>query len=718
MTDTPSTTAALEWTELDQRAVDTARLLAADAVQKCGSGHPGTAMSLAPAAYLLYQKVMRHNPANPDWVGRDRFILSCGHSSLTQYIQLFLGGFGLELDDLKALRTWGSATPGHPEYGHTAGVETTTGPLGTGVGNAVGMAMAARRERGLFDPDAAPGDSLFDHHIYAIASDGDLQEGVSAEASSLAGTQRLGNLTMIWDDNRISIEDDTNIAFTEDVAARYEAYGWHVQTVDWVGTGDYTEDVQALHDALMAARKVTDRPSFIRLRTIIAWPAPSKQGTGASHGAALGEDEVAATKRVLNFDPEKHFDVADDVLAHTRSLRDRGQAAEDAWNESAKAWRSANPENAALFDRLMKQELPQGWDLDLPQYEADAKGVATRKASGEFLSAAAPKLPELWGGSADLAGSNNTSPKGEPSFLPEDRQSAMFSGSEYGRVLHFGIREHAMGAIMNGILQHGNTRVYGGTFAVFSDYMRPTARLAALMKLPAVYVWTHDSIGVGEDGPTHQPIEHVTALRAIPGLDVVRPADANETVAAWKQALQHNDRPTALLLTRQNVPTLPRDTDGFAGVDQVARGGYVLKDFGDDIQVIIMATGSEVQHAVAGAEKLAEDGVGVRVVSMPCREWFDAQDDEYRESVLPASVTARVSVEAGIAMSWRDLLGSAGRPVSIEHYGASAPGTELFERFGFNADAVVSAARESMEAASTSASSLPRNAHGPVGPAV
>ena len=718
MTDTPSTTAALEWTELDQRAVDTARLLAADAVQKCGSGHPGTAMSLAPAAYLLYQKVMRHNPANPDWVGRDRFVLSCGHSSLTQYIQLVLGGFGLELDDLKALRTWGSATPGHPEYGHTAGVETTTGPLGTGVGNAVGMAMAARRERGLFDPDAAPGDSLFDHHIYAIASDGDLQEGVSAEASSLAGTQRLGNLTMIWDDNRISIEDDTNIAFTEDVAARYEAYGWHVQTVDWVGTGDYTEDVQALHDALMAARKVTDRPSFIRLRTIIAWPAPSKQGTGASHGAALGEDEVAATKRVLNFDPEKHFDVADDVLAHTRSLRDRGQASEDAWNESAKAWRSANPENAALFDRLMKQELPQGWDLDLPQYEADAKGVATRKASGEFLSAAAPKLPELWGGSADLAGSNNTSPKGEPSFLPEDRQSAMFSGSEYGRVLHFGIREHAMGAIMNGILQHGNTRVYGGTFAVFSDYMRPTARLAALMKLPAVYVWTHDSIGVGEDGPTHQPIEHVTALRAIPGLDVVRPADANETVAAWKQALQHNDRPTALLLTRQNVPTLPRDTDGFAGVDQVARGGYVLKDFGDDIQVIIMATGSEVQHAVAGAEKLAEDGVGVRVVSMPCREWFDAQDDEYRESVLPASVTARVSVEAGIAMSWRDLLGSAGRPVSIEHYGASAPGTELFERFGFNADAVVSAARESMEAASTSASSLPRNAHGPVGPAV
>ena len=714
MTDAP--TAALEWNDIDQKAVDTARVLAADAVQKCGSGHPGTAISLAPAAYLLYQKVMRHNPQNPDWVGRDRFVLSCGHSSLTQYIQLFLGGFGLELDDLKTLRTWGSKTPGHPEYGHTAGVETTTGPLGTGVGNAVGMAMAARRERGLFDADAPAGESLFDHHVYAIASDGDLQEGVSAEASSLAGTQRLGNLTLIWDDNRISIEDDTNIAFTEDVAARYEAYGWHVQTVDWVNDGNYTEDIHALHDALVAARAVTDKPSFIRLRTIIAWPSPTKQGTGASHGAALGEDEVAGLKKAVGFDPDAHFAVADDVLAHTRTLRDRGADWEKQWNEKAEQWRAGNPDAASLFDRLMKQELPDGWDADLPTFDADAKGVATRKASGEFLTAVAPKLPELWGGSADLAGSNNTSPKGEPSFLPADRQSEMFSGSEYGRVLHFGIREHAMGAVMNGVLQHGNTRVYGGTFAVFSDYMRPTVRLAALMNLPAIYVWTHDSIGVGEDGPTHQPIEHVTALRAIPGLDVVRPADANETIAAWKLALQHRDRPTALLLTRQNVPTLPRDTDGFAGLDGVARGGYVLKDFGDP-QVLILATGSEVQHAIAGAEKLHAEGIGVRVVSMPCREWFDEQDDAYRESVIPASITARVSVEAGIAMSWRDLIGPTGRPVSIEHYGASAPGGELFERFGFTADGVVAAAKESL-AAVESGASLPRNASGPVRPAI
>lgn len=713
----PNTNAALEWTEVDQRAVDTARVLAADAVENCGSGHPGTAMSLAPAAYLLYQKVMRHNPADPHWVGRDRFVLSCGHSSLTQYIQLFLGGFGLEMADLEALRTWGSKTPGHPEYGHTDGVETTTGPLGTGVGNAVGMAMAARRERGLFDPDAAAGQSPFDHHVYVIASDGDLQEGVSAEASSLAGTQRLGNLTMIWDDNQISIEDDTTIAFTEDVAARYEAYGWHVQTVDWVGSGDYTEDIPALHAALLAARTEADRPSLIRLRTIIGWPAPTLQNTGAAHGAALGAEEVAGTKKALGMDPERHFHIDDDVLAHTRTLRDRGAAAQAAWQETFDAWRSANADNAALFDRLQSGTLPKGWDADLPVYEADPKGLATRKASGAFLSAAAPKLPELWGGSADLGGSNNTTPKGEPSFLPADRQTSAFSGSEYGRVLHFGIREHAMGAIMNGVLQHGPTRIYGGTFLVFSDYMRPTARLAALMQLPAIYVWTHDSIGVGEDGPTHQPIEHATALRAIPGLDVVRPADGNETIAAWKQALAHTDRPTALLLTRQNVPTFPRDTDGYAGTDQVARGGYVLKDFGDDIAVILIATGSEVQYAVEAAERLAADGVGARVVSMPCREWFDEQDDAYRDSVLPPQIRARVSVEAGIAMGWRDLIGDAGRPVSIEHYGASAGGSELFQRFGFTADAVIDAARDSITAADAAPVSAPRNACGPVGPA-
>ncbi|GAB3622114.1 transketolase [Mariniluteicoccus endophyticus] len=714
------------WTDLDSRAVDTARVVAADAVQKVGNGHPGTAMSLAPAAYLLFQKVMNHNPGDVHWAGRDRFVLSCGHSSLTLYCQLFLGGFGLEIDDLKELRTWGSQTPGHPEYQHTDGVETTTGPLGNGVGNAVGMAMAARRERGLFDPEAAPGESIFDHQIYCFASDGDLQEGVSAEASSLAGTQRLGNLTLLWDDNRISIEDDTNIAFTEDVAARYEAYGWHVQTVSWVkdrgadgepSEGAYEENLKALADAFEAAKKVTDKPSFIQLRTIIAWPAPKLQGTGKSHGAALGDEEVAATKKIMGFDPEKTFEVSDEVLAHTRALRDRGAELQKAWDKKFAEWKQANPERAELFERMATRTLPQGWDADLPVYDADAKGVATRSASGEFLTKAAPKLPELWGGSADLAGSNNTSPKGEPSFLPADRQSDMFSGSEYGRVLHFGIREHAMGSIMNGITQHGGTRVYGGTFMVFSDYMRPTARLAALMKLPVTYVWTHDSIGVGEDGPTHQPIEHLSALRAIPGLDVIRPADGNETVEAWKTLLGHTDRPAALALTRQNVPTFPRGTDGFAEASEVAKGGYVLKDCEGKPDVVLIATGSEVQYAVAAQEELAGEGVNARVVSMPCREWFDEQDDAYRTSVIPVDVKARVSVEASISMSWRDLLGDAGRSVSIEHYGASAAATLLFEKFGFTADAVVRAAKESIAAAKQPSDVLPRAACGPVGPA-
>ncbi|NNG18649.1 transketolase [Naumannella sp. ID2617S] len=717
------------WTELDSRAVDTARALAADAVQKVGNGHPGTAMSLAPAAYLLFQKVMRHNPADVHWPGRDRFVLSCGHSSLTLYCQLYLGGFGLELDDLKSLRTWGSKTPGHPEYGHTLGVETTTGPLGQGVANAVGMAMAARRERGLFDPDAKPGESVFDHHIYCLASDGDLQEGVSAEASSLAGTQQLGALTLIWDDNRISIEDDTNIAFSEDVAERYRAYGWHVQTVEWVrdrdgqdtpdGGGSYVEDLAALKHALEAARKVTDKPSFIQLRTIIGWPAPKLQGTGKAHGAALGEEEVAATKKILGLDPEQDFQVADEVIAHTRKLSERGEQAQAEWNKQFDAWKSANADNAKLFERLQARELPEGWDADLPSYDADEKGVATRAASGEFLSAAAPKLPELWGGSADLAGSNNTTPKGEPSFLPAERQSKMFSGSEYGRVLHFGIREHAMGAIMNGVAQHGPTRIYGGTFMVFSDYMRPPVRLAALMKLPVTYVWTHDSIGVGEDGPTHQPVEQLTALRAIPGLDVIRPADGNETIACWKAVLGHLDRPSALALTRQNVPTFPRGTDGFADGSEVSRGGYVLKDFGDaqTPEVILIATGSEVQYAVGAAEQLAGEGVSARVVSMPCREWFDEQDDAYRESVIPLEVRARVSVEAGISMSWLDLIGDAGRAVSLEHFGASAAGTLLFEKLDFTAEHVVAAARESIQAAKDPRAALPRRAHGPVGTA-
>ena len=698
----------LEWTDLDQRAVDTARVLAMDAVQKVGNGHPGTAMALAPVAYTLFHKVMRHNPADPAWSGRDRFVLSAGHSSITLYTQLYLGGFGLELEDLKSLRTWGSKTPGHPEHGHTAGVETTTGPLGQGVANAVGMAMAARRERGLLDPDAAEGESPFDHQIYVIASDGDLEEGVSSEASSLAGHQQLGNLTVIYDDNEISIEGDTDIAFSEDVAARYAAYGWHVQEVDWTNDGkEYVEDVAALHAALEAARKVTDRPSFVRLRTIIAWPAPNAQGTGKSHGSALGEEEVAATKKILGFDPALTFEVAPDVLEHTRSLVDRGRAAEQAWQESYDAWVASAPERAALLDRMRTRTLPDGWADALPSFDADEKGVATRKASGEVLSAIAPVLPELWGGSADLAESNNTTPKGEPSFIPEEMSTKDFSGHKYGRVLHFGIREHAMGSIMNGIALHGGTRVYGGTFLVFSDYMRPAVRLASLMQLPVTYVWTHDSIGLGEDGPTHQPVEHLAALRAIPGLDVVRPADANETVAAWHQVLDSADGPAALCLTRQNVPTFPRGTgeDGeqWGTTEGVARGGYVLLDAADGRpDVVLVATGSEVQLAVEARRLLADKGVSARVVSMPCREWFDAQDQSYRDSVIPADVKARVSVEAGVAQGWRDVVGDHGRSVSLEHFGASADHATLFQQLGFTPEAVVLAAEDSIRSAQAS----------------
>ncbi len=690
----------LEWTDLDQRAVDTARVLAMDAVQKVGNGHPGTAMALAPVAYTLFQKVMRHNPANPDWPARDRFVLSAGHSSITLYTQLYLGGFGLELEDLKSLRTWGSKTPGHPEHGHTAGVETTTGPLGQGVGNAVGMAMAARRERGLLDPDAVEGESPFDHQIYVIASDGDLEEGVSAEASSLAGHQQLGNLTVIYDDNEISIEGDTDIAFSEDVAARYAAYGWHVQEVDWTNGGkEYVEDVDALHDALEAARKVTDRPSFIRLRTIIAWPAPHAQGTGKSHGSALGEDEVAATKKILGFDPALTFEVSPEVLDHTRGLVERGKAAEKAWQESYDAWASSAGGRVALLERMRTRTLPDGWADALPSFDADPKGVATRKASGEVLGAVAPALPELWGGSADLAESNNTTPKGEPSFIPEELSTKDFSGNKYGRVLHFGIREHAMGSIMNGIALHGGTRVYGGTFLVFSDYMRPAVRLASLMQLPVTYVWTHDSIGLGEDGPTHQPVEHLAALRAIPGLDVVRPADANETVAAWRTLLERADGPTALCLTRQNVPTFPRGADGFATTEGVARGGYVLLDAEDGRpDVVLVATGSEVQLAVEARRLLADKGVSARVVSMPCREWFDAQDQAYRDSVVPADVRARVSVEAGVAQGWREVVGDHGRIVSLEHFGASADFATLFQQFGITPEAVVLAAEDSIRA--------------------
>ena len=692
----------LTWTELDDRAVDTVRVLAIDAVEKVGNGHPGTAMSLAPAAYLVFQRHLRHDPSDPTWLGRDRFVLSAGHSSLTLYIQLYLSGYPMSLDDLKALRTWGSVTPGHPENHLTPGVETTTGPLGQGVGNSVGMAMAARRTRGLLDPDAPRGESPFDHRVFCIASDGDMQEGVSGEASSLAGTQRLGNLILIWDDNEISIEDDTSIAFTEDVAARYAAYGWHVQTVDWRGAdGPYTEDVAALHAALEAAKAETDRPSFIRLSTIIGWPAPAKQDTGPIHGSKLGAAEVAATKEILGFDPDKNFDVAPEVFEHAVQVRERGADLRKEWDAHYEAWRTGNADGAALLDRLRTGKLPVGWSHDLPSFEAGTD-VATRKASGSVLSAIAPRLPELWGGSADLAGSNNTTPKDQPSFFPPERSSKEFTGDWYGRVLHFGVREHAMASVLNGIALHGLTRPYGGTFLTFSDYMRPAVRLAALMSLPVTYVWTHDSIGLGEDGPTHQPVEHLAALRAIPGLDVVRPADANETAFAWSTILEHHasdPRPAGLCLTRQNVPTFPRESAGFAPAEGVARGAYVLIDAeSGSPDVVLIGTGSEVQLAVAAREQLAAEGIAARVVSMPCREWFEGQDQGYRDSVLPPDVRARVSVEAAVAFGWRDIVGDAGRIVSLDHYGASADYKALYREFGITAEAVAAAAKDSIDA--------------------
>jgi len=698
-----STAAELDWNELDDKAVDTVRVLAMDAVQKVGNGHPGTAMSLAPAAYLLFQKVMRHNPADPDWPGRDRFVLSCGHSSLTLYLQLYLGGWGLELEDIEALRTWGSKTPGHPEYGHTAGVETTTGPLGQGIGNAVGMAMAARRERGLLDPGT--GGSPFDHQVYALCSDGDIEEGVSAEASAIAGVQQLGNLTLIYDDNQISIEDDTNIALAEDVAARYAAYGWHVQDVDWTHGGkEYREDVPALYAAIKAAEAVTDKPSFIRLRTIIAWPAPNAQNTGKAHGSALGPDEVAATKEVLGFDPALAFDVDPDVIEHTRKAVERGKAAQASWDEEFAAWAADAGDRLAIFDRLQTRTLPEGWTEALPAFDADEKGMATRKASGTVINAIAAGIPELWGGSADLAESNNTTIEDVPSFLPEDRSTKMWSGDpQQGRVLHFGIREHGMGAIMNGIAVHGGTRVFGGTFLTFSDYMRGSVRLAALMGLPVTYVWTHDSIGLGEDGPTHQPVEHLAALRAIPGLDVVRPADANETAAVWRTILEQTDRPHGLILTRQNVPVFPRGVDGtgqqWGDTSNVHRGGYVLLDTDGVPDVVLVGTGSEVQLAVEARKMLAEDGVAARVVSMPCREWFDAQEASYRETVIPPTVKARVSVEAGVAQGWREVVGDHGRIISVDHYGASADFARIYTEFGVTATAVANAARDSIAAA-------------------
>ena len=689
---------AFEWTELDQRAVDTARLLAVDAVERVGNGHPGTAMSMAPVAYLLYQKIMRHDPRDTHWLGRDRFVLSIGHSSLTQYTQLFLGGFGLELDDLKGFRTWGSKTPGHPEFGHTKGVEITTGPLGQGLASAVGMAYAQRFERGLFDPTAPAGESPFDHFTYVICGDGDMQEGVTAEASSLAGHQQLGNLVVIYDSNQISIEDDTNIAFTEDVAARYRSYGWDVHEVSWRTPKGYVEDVPALNEAIDAAKSVTAKPSLIILKTIIGYPAPTKQNTGKIHGSALGADEAKATKVALGWNPDESFVVPVEVLEHTRGLAGRAAAVRAEWEASYEQWAQRNPEGKALLDRLVAGELPDGIDAALPVFEAGTS-IATRAASGKALNALAAVMPELWGGSADLAESNLTTIDNAKSFVPAEHSTGHWSGDLYGRVMHFGIREHAMGAILNGIALHGPTRSYGGTFLIFSDYMRPAVRLAALMKTPSIFVWTHDSVALGEDGPTHQPIEQLATLRAIPGLDVVRPADANETSWAWKTILERREGPAGIALSRQNLPVVQRGecagANEFAPASMTARGAYTLIDSpAETLDVILIATGSEVQLAVAAREVLASKGIGARVVSAPCLEWFAEQPLDYRESVLPQHVSARVSVEAGLALGWSAIVGERGHSVSIEHFGASADYQTLFTEFGITTDAVVAAAEK------------------------
>lgn len=693
----------LLWDDRDEAAVNTARVLAADAVEKVGNGHPGTAISLAPVSYLLHQRVLRHDPTDADWLGRDRFILSIGHSSLTQYVQLYLGGYGLELDDLKALRTWGSKTPGHPEYGHTDHVEITTGPLGQGLASAVGFAYAARYERGLFDPEAAPGTSPFDHHIYVVAGDGDLQEGVTSEASSLAGHQELGNLIAIYDSNQISIEDDTDISYSEDVAQRYEAYGWQVLTVDWKKTGAYVEDVAELYAAIQEAKAETVKPTMIILKTVIGWPSPGKQNTGGIHGAKLGGEELAGLKVALGFDPEQHFQVADEVLAHTREAVTRGAEARAAWQADFDAWAAANPARKALLDRLEAGELPEGIEEALPRFEAGT-AVSTRSASGKTLNALGTVLPELWGGSADLADSNNTTIAGAASFIPESHSTGAYQGNPYGRVLHFGIREHAMGSILNGIQLHGKTRSYGGTFLIFSDYMRPAVRLAALMNVPSIFVWTHDSVALGEDGPTHQPIEQLATLRAIPNLAMVRPADANEVTHAWLEILRRQGGPTGIALSRQNLAVFARGEgvasgDEFASAAHTARGGYVLAESATGtVDVILIATGSEVELAVEARSTLAAAGIGARVVSMPSVEWFDEQSAEYRESVLPAAVTARVSVEAGLSLGWERFVGGSGASVSIEHFGASADHKTLFREFGMTVEAVVAAARGQLPA--------------------
>ena len=667
------------WSDLDDRAVAHARALAADAVQKVGNGHPGTAMSLAPVAYNLFQRHLVHDPSDPHWLGRDRFVLSCGHSSLTLYIQLFLSGYGLEMSDLQQFRTWGSLTPGHPEFGHTAGVEMTTGPLGQGVATAVGMAMAARYERGLLDKNTPAGQSIFDHSIWVICSDGDLQEGVSAEASSLAGTQELGALKVIYDDNRISIEGDTHNAFTEDVSARYRAYGWHV--IDVSAASDGNVDLPALDAAMSAAKEQTSKPTLIRMKSVIAWPAPKAQGTAGSHGSALGDEEIAATKLALGLNPDEKFAMPPEVLDHAREVKVRGLQLHSQWNEKFATWQTANPEQAQLLKRLLTKELPNGWDAEIPVFAPD-KAVATRAASGHVINAIAKTLPEFWGGSADLAGSNNTSIDGGGSFLPAT--SAIKGADPYGRIIHFGIREHAMGSILNGIALHGLSRAFGGTFAVFSDYMRGAVRLAALMNVPSTFVWTHDSIGVGEDGPTHQPIEHFAALRAIPGLDVIRPGDANEVAESWKKILTRG-RAAGILLSRQNLPVFDRNE--CAPATGVSQGAYVLKDTAG-AKAILIATGSEVSLALDVQKNLAAQGIAVRVVSAPCLEWFEEQDQSYKDSVLSPEIKLRVSIEVGIAQGWHKYIGDSGIAISLEHYGASADAKKLFSEFGFSVDAI------------------------------
>jgi transketolase len=692
----------LNWSPLDSKAVDTARVLAADAVEKVGNGHPGTAISLAPVAYLLFNKVMRHDPSDDRWVGRDRFILSVGHSSLTIYNQLYLHGYGLELDDIKALRTWDSATPGHPEYGHTKGVEITTGPLGQGLASATGFAYSARFERGLYDPEAAQGQSPFDHFIYVIAGDGDMQEGVTAEAASLAGHQQLGNLVVIYDSNQISIEDDTNISFTEDLSARYESYGWHTQTVDWKKTGNYVEDLEELYSAIQAAKKVTDKPSLITLRTIIGWPSPKKQNTGKIHGSALGAEELAGLKVALGFDPEKTFEVSDEVIKHTRSFSEKAAKERSQWQENFDSWAAKNADAKQLFDRVQSGKTPEGLAAALPVFESD-KEVSTRAASGKVINAIAKIMPELWGGSADLAESNNTTIEGAKSFIPAEWSTHEWSGDKYGRVLHFGIREHAMGAILNGIALHGKTRAFGGTFLIFSDYMRPAVRLAALMRVPSIFVWTHDSVALGEDGPTHQPVEQLATLRAIPNLDIVRPGDANEVSFAWKTILERRSNPAGIALTRQNIPVFSRgekDETGtvIAGAELTSKGAYTLIDAkSQQPQVILIATGSEVQLAVAARKILEAEGIATRVVSAPCLEWFEEQSDSYKDQVLPKSVTARVSVEAGLSLGWSKYIGAQGVSVSIEHFGASADYKTLFREFGMTTESVVLAAKQALK---------------------